>query len=122
MHAGKEERERAHACGRERESALAPPFICFCLLFLYIFASIWACPMQTGLSQECCSFYLKSSLWSSDLSFFDLPCFLPPPIWTPFPYSTYSIIQPSHPLPPSSPALQFPSSRVFSNESALHIR
>ena len=32
-------------------------------------------------------------------------------------------IQPSHPLlPPSPPALIFPSIRVFSNESALHIR
>ena len=32
-------------------------------------------------------------------------------------------IQPSHPLPSSSPpALNFPSIRVFSNESALHIR
>ena len=32
-------------------------------------------------------------------------------------------IQPSHPLsPPSPPALNFPSIRVFSNESALHIR
>ena len=27
--------------------------------------------MQIGLSQECCLFFLKSSLWSSDL-----PCFL----------------------------------------------
>ena len=33
----------------------------------YVFVSPWACPMQIGLSQECCSFYLKSSLWSSDL-------------------------------------------------------
>ena len=32
-------------------------------------------------------------------------------------------IQPSHPLPSySPPALNFPSIRVFSNESALHIR
>ena len=31
-------------------------------------------------------------------------------------------IQPSHPLPSSSPALNFPSIRVFSNKSALHIR
>ena len=49
---------------RERESTLAPPFICF-------FFSTWACPMQIGLSQECCLFCLKSSLWSSDL-----PCLL----------------------------------------------
>ena len=62
------ERERVHARGREspRESALAPPFICFFLP--------WACPMQIGLSQECCLFCLfclKSSLWS-----LDLPCLL----------------------------------------------
>ena len=56
------EKELTHARGRERagESALAPLFICFC-------SSTWACPMQIGLSQECCLFYLKSSLWSSDL-------------------------------------------------------
>ena len=64
----KRERERAHARGREspRESTLAPPF--------YVFSSTWACPMQIGLSQECCLFCLfclKSSLWSSDL-----PCLL----------------------------------------------
>ena len=55
-------RARVHACGREspRESALAPPFICF-------FSSTWAGPMQIGLSQECCLFCLKSSLLSLDL-------------------------------------------------------
>ena len=54
------ERERKRERGREREcKALAPPFICF--------SSTWACPMQIGLSQECCFFYLKSSLLSSDL-------------------------------------------------------
>ena len=54
------ERERKSTCtrGRERKSAWAPPFICF--------SSPWACPVQIGLSQESCSFYLKSSLWSSD--------------------------------------------------------
>ena len=41
------------------------------LLLLYVFSSTWACPMQIGLSQECCLFCLKSSLWSSDL-----PCLL----------------------------------------------
>ena len=44
-----------------------------------------ACPMQIGLSQECCSSYLKSSLRSSDLPLtflcyvfvvFSLPCLL----------------------------------------------
>ena len=37
------------------------------LLLLYVFSSTWACPMQIGLSQECCLFCLKFSLWSSDL-------------------------------------------------------
>ena len=55
-HAGEGESER----GRERERELW-------LLLLYVFSSIWACPLQVGLSQECCLFYLKSSLWSSDL-------------------------------------------------------
>ena len=54
------ERERASTYKGEKERVLW-------LLLLYIFASTWACPMQIGLSQECCSFYLKSSLWSSDL-------------------------------------------------------
>ena len=55
------EGEGKSACMRERkrESAFAPPFM--------FFSSTWACPMQIGLSQECCFFYLKSSLWSSDL-------------------------------------------------------
>ena len=42
------------------------------LLLLYVsFFSTWACPMQIWLSQECCLFCLKFSLWSSDL-----PCLL----------------------------------------------
>ena len=73
------EREKEHSRGREREqeSALAPPFMCF--------SSTWACPMQIELSQDCCLFYLKSSLWSLDLPLtflcsifmgFSLPCLL----------------------------------------------
>ena len=63
------ERDRAHARREERvrEKELW-------LLLLYVFSSTWACPMQIGLSQECCLFCLfclKSSLWSSDL-----PCLL----------------------------------------------
>ena len=64
------EREKSahmHAGDRVREKALW-------LLLLYVFSSTWACPMQIGLSQECCLFCLfclKSSLWSSDL-----PCLL----------------------------------------------
>ena len=66
---GEREREREresvrmHAGERVREKALW-------LLLLHVFSSTWACPMQIGLSQECCLFCLfclKSSLWSSDL-------------------------------------------------------
>ena len=35
--------------------------------FYMFFSSTWACPMQIGLSQECCLFCLKFSLWSLDL-------------------------------------------------------
>ena len=55
---------RLHVGERVREKALW-------LLLVYVFSSTWACPMQIGLSQECCLFCLKSSLWSSDL-----PCLL----------------------------------------------
>ena len=61
------EKERTHAGERVHENALW-------LLLLYVFSSTWACPMQIGLSQECCLFCLfclKSSLWS-----LDLPCLL----------------------------------------------
>ena len=63
---GKRERERERKSAlmqerkRERERVLW-------LLLLYAFASTWACPVQIGCSQECCLFYLKSSLWSSGL-------------------------------------------------------
>ena len=54
------ERERVHTRERKREKKhFGSSFICFFLP--------WACPVQTGLSRECCLFYLKSSLWSSDL-------------------------------------------------------
>ena len=56
-------RERVHVRRRERErQRFGSSF--------YVFSSTWACPMQIGLIQECCLFYLKSSLWSADL-----PCF-----------------------------------------------
>ena len=60
-------RARMHTGERVPEKALW-------LLLLYVFSSTWACPMQIGLSQECCLFCLfclKSSLWS-----LDLPCLL----------------------------------------------
>ena len=75
---GRREKERMHVGEKEREKALW-------LLLLYVFSSTWACPMQTGLSQECCLFYLKSSLCSLDLPLtflcsifmgFSLPCLL----------------------------------------------
>ena len=75
------ENARMHAGERVREKVLW-------LLFLYVFSSTWACPMQIGLSQECCLFCLKFSLWSLDLPLTFL-VFQPPPFWTPFPYSTY---------------------------------
>jgi len=64
----RDRKERTHAGERVREKALW-------LLLLYVFSSTWACPMQIGLSQECCLFCLKSSLWSSDLplTFYPLP-------------------------------------------------
>ena len=49
---------------RERESERKR----FGSSFYMFFSSTWACPMQIGLSQECCLFCLKSSLWSSNLS------------------------------------------------------
>ena len=60
----RERKEHRHAGEKVREKALW-------LLLLYVFSSTWACTMQVGLSQECCLFCLKSSLWSSDL-----PCLL----------------------------------------------
>ena len=88
---GERERERKsarmHAGEKEREKALW-------LLLLYVFSSTWACPMQIGLNQECCLFYLKSSLWSSDLPLtflcsifagFSLPCLLATAILDSFP-------------------------------------
>ena len=83
------ERERAHPCRREKEREKV-----LWLLLLYVFSSTWACPMQIGLSQECCFLYLKSSLWSSDLPLtflcsifvgFSLPCLLATTILDSFP-------------------------------------
>ena len=58
------ERESERVCTHAGERVLEKaPW----LLLLYVFSSTWACPMQIGLSQECCLFCLKLSLWSSDL-------------------------------------------------------
>ena len=59
---GERERKSAHTLGRERESALAPPFICFFLPLGLAYVS--------GVSQECCLFYLRSSFQSSELALF----------------------------------------------------
>ena len=57
--------ERASEQGRERETpgSLAPLFICFFFLSLGL-------PYENWASQECCLFYLRSSLRSLDLPLF----------------------------------------------------
>ena len=57
---GEREKVCTHAGEKEREKRFG---FSFCMFF----SCTWACPMQIGLSQECCFFYLKSSLWSSEL-------------------------------------------------------
>ena len=52
-----------HMGERERERALW-------LLFLYVFSSPLGLPYVNWVSQECCLFYLRSSLRSSDLPLF----------------------------------------------------
>lgn len=83
------ERENKRACGREREtpSPLAP-------LFAWFFLPL-GLPHVNWASQECCLFYLRSSLRFLDLPLFyfrGLSPFLgfwPLPFWTPFSYSNY---------------------------------
>ena len=76
------EREREWERDREGESPLAPLFICFPLPL--------SLPCANWASQECCLFYLKSSLQSSYLPLtflcsiftgFSLPCLLATTIW-----------------------------------------
>ena len=55
---GERERECTHAGEEESESALASPFMCF--------PPPGPALCKLGLAGECCLFYLKSSLWSSD--------------------------------------------------------
>ena len=66
----KRERKRERECTCMNAGETVPEKALW-LLLLYVFSSTWACPMQIGLSQECCLFCLKFSLWSSDL-----PCLL----------------------------------------------
>ena len=55
---GEGEKEHTHVGERERKR--------FGSSFYMFFFSTWVCLTQTGLSQESCLFYLKSSLRSSD--------------------------------------------------------
>ena len=73
-----EEREREHAHGRKRDLTLW-------LLFSYVLSSPLGLPYVNWASQECCLFYLRSSLRSSDLPLtflcsvfmgFSFPCLL----------------------------------------------
>ena len=61
------ERERESEREIERTHAGETEIACFGSSFYMFFSFTWACPMQIGLSQECCLFCLKSSLWSQDL-------------------------------------------------------
>ena len=64
---------------------------------------------------------MSNSLWSHGLQHASLSCSSP----TPRAYSNSWVgdaIQPPHPWSSPSPPLIFPSIRVFSNESVLHIR
>ena len=56
-------REREHARAEER-----PPGLW--LLFLYVFSLPLGLPYVNWASQDCCLFYLRSSLWSSYLPLF----------------------------------------------------
>ena len=80
----RERKERTHPGERVREKALWP-------LLLYVFSSTWACAVQIGLSQECCLFCLKSSLWSSDL-----PCLLATAILDSFSLFYLTVLQRAH--------------------------
>ena len=77
-HGREREREREHTRSGERENAH------FGSSFFMFFLPL-GLPYVNWVSQECCLFYLKSSLWSSDLPLtflcsifmgFSLPCLL----------------------------------------------
>ena len=72
------EGERQWAWVGERPPALWLLFLCF---FLPL-----GLPYVNCASQECCLFYLRSSLWSSDLPLFYFHGLFP---WIPFSYSNY---------------------------------
>ena len=60
--AGVGERKSARTQGSERERERESPW-----LLLYMFFPPLGLPYVNWVSQECCLFYLRSSLWSSDL-------------------------------------------------------
>ena len=99
------EREKERECTRMHAGERVPEKALW-LLLLYVFSSTWACPMQIGLSQECCLFCLKSSLWSSDL-----PCLLATTILDSFSLFYLPNIPPSRDGRPNS--LRIGASRSF---------
>ena len=87
---------------RERERTLWLLFLCVCVLFCFVFLYPLGLP-YANWAQAGGLFYLKSSLWSSDLSLtflcsifvgFSLPCLLATTLGTPFPYSNYLTFPP----------------------------
>ena len=82
--------------------------------------------MTVGLNWSSVQFSrsdMSDSLWPHGLQHARLPCPLPTPgVCSNHVHQVGIVIQPSHPLSsPYPPALHFPSIRVFSNESVLHI-
>ena len=69
---GREKERRSTFMEEERER---PPALW--LLFLYVFPSPLGLPSVNWASQEGCLFYLRSSLWSSDLPLFYFHGFFP---------------------------------------------
>ena len=93
------------AGGWRRKKERPPPALW--LLFLYVFFLPLGLPYVNWASQQCCLFYLKSSLWSSDLPLF---CF----------HRLFSFLSFNYRLS----GLLFPiltNYLTFSSTSALHI-
>ena len=94
---------------------------------LIIFSSNWLHTSESMLQLSWVDFshsVMSSSLWPEETQHARPPCPSPTPGVHPIHvHWVNDAIQPSHPLlSPSPPALIFPSIRVFTNESALHIR
>ena len=88
---GERERQRAHL-GRKETPPHPWPFGSSYYMFFFLPLGL---PYVNWASQECCLFYLRSSLQSSDLPLiqdkraFPFLVFQPLPFWTPFSYSNY---------------------------------